>query len=105
MKKQIVFLLLSISIFLLKCSPTDPDIGSPPGTPTFTTTATTNPNYIVFTAISTDGFLYNWDFGNGPTSTKKVDTAYYPFPATYSVSLTVSNKGGASIASGRYMAK
>ncbi len=96
MKKLIVILVLSLSTFLFKCSPTEPSIGSPPNTPTFTTAATANPNYIIFTAISTDCFLYNWDFGNGTTSTKKVDTAYYPFPDTYSVTLTVSNKGGAS---------
>ncbi len=97
MKKVTFIVMLTVSTFLLKCSPTDPSIGPPPNIPAFTYAATANPNYIVFTATSTGSFLYNWDFGNGITSIKKVDTAYYPFPDTYAVSLTVSNKGGAAV--------
>ncbi len=96
MRKLTGIFIVSLSVFLFRCSPTDPDIGTPPATPTYTATATDNPNKIIFTVTSTDCFLYNWDFGNGTTSKKISDTAYYPFPDTYAVTLTISNKGGAS---------
>ncbi len=96
MRKLTAVLVVSLGIFLFHCSPTDPDIGSPPATPTFTAIATNNPNYVVFSVTSTDCFLYNWDFGNGTQSIKRSDTAYYPFPDSYAVTLTISNKGGAS---------
>ncbi len=97
MKKPAFILVVLSGVFLFLCSPTDPDIGTPPGIPTYTKTPTAvNPNYIVFNATSTDGFLFNWDFGNGTTSKKQSDTVYYPFPGTYTVTLTVSNKGGAT---------
>jgi len=56
----------------------------------------TNPNYLVFTAESNNAFVYLWDFGNGMTSTQKVDTVYYPFKKDYTVTLTVSGNGGSA---------
>jgi gliding motility-associated-like protein len=41
-------------------------------------------------------FSWNWDFGNGNTSTLQNPTATYFTPGTYSVSLTVTNASGAN---------
>ena len=39
-------------------------------------------------------FLQLWDFGNGQTSDKQLDTAYYPVEGSYEVSYSVHTAGG-----------
>ncbi len=53
-----------------------------------------NPNSVVFTNTSVNGFLQQWDFGNGTTSTKAKDTIHFVFAGEYNIKLTVFGKGG-----------
>jgi hypothetical protein len=71
-------------------------IGDPPPLPEFSIDQN-DPNNVIFTVTKSEGFMINWDFGNGKLSQKMIDTVYYPFADTYTVSLTASNKGGATI--------
>ncbi len=64
---------------------------------TFAPTAE-NDNIIEYTATN-EGFIYNWDFGNGTTSTERVATATYPSAGTYEVTLTVRNQEGSASSS------
>ena len=50
---------------------------------------------IPFTDKSTDGFYYNWDFGDGNTSTQQNPTNTYASSGAYTVTLIVSNGCGA----------
>jgi hypothetical protein len=91
------------------CNPESPSIGLPPPAPSFAYD-TTNPNRIVFTVTEAQGFMINWDFGIGDFSAdyllfpgqdstfsqKNKDTVFYPFPDTYTITLTTSDKGGAT---------
>ncbi|HBE10838.1 MAG TPA: hypothetical protein DCY76_00240, partial [Flavobacteriales bacterium] len=43
-------------------------------------------------------FLQLWDFGNGQTSDKQLDTAYYPVEGSYEVSYSVHTAGGMGLA-------
>jgi PKD repeat protein len=96
--KRISFILSFIAVMILSsCEPQmdkAPGMGAKPsGDFTFDTT---DPNYVVFEASSDNGFLLNWDFGNGVTSQNKKDTVYYPFVGDYTVTLTISGEGGAT---------
>lgn len=53
-------------------------------------------NRVVVTDNSNGGFVRLWDFGNGKYSQAISDTAYYPFAGTFTISLSVSDKGGMS---------
>ncbi|MBN1577865.1 MAG: PKD domain-containing protein [Chitinispirillaceae bacterium] len=77
------------------CGEKTVSIGDPPPEPEFSIDQS-DPNNIVFTVTSAEGFMVNWDFGNGKLSQKEIDTVYYPFADTYKVTLTASNKGGAT---------
>ena len=56
-----------------------------------------SPLIVVFQDLSTGGATgWNWDFGNGNTSTLQNPTASYFTPGTYTVSLTVSNSSGSN---------
>ena len=48
---------------------------------------------VQFTNLSTGGgsLTYQWDFGNGNTSTSENPSATYSAPGTYTVTLTISN--------------
>ena len=52
----------------------------------------TVPRQIVFTDGSIGADYWNWDFGDGATSTKKNPTHSYVMPGSYTVSLTVTNQ-------------
>lgn len=109
MKNYMIILTLFIGALLLGCSPESPSIGSPPPAPSFTCD-TTSPNHIIFTVTEAQGFMINWDFGIGQFandywlfpgqdstfSQNNKDTVFYPFPDTYTITLTASNKGGAT---------
>lgn len=56
-------------------------------------------NILNFTADQ-EFFLMNWDLGNGATATGKTATGTYPSAGTYTITLTVFNRGG-SVSSSR----
>jgi PKD repeat protein len=88
---------IAVAIFLLGCGEKIISIGDPPPEPKFSIDKI-DENHIIFTVTSAEGFMVNWNFGNGELSQKDVDTMYYPFADTYTVKLTASNKGGATTA-------
>jgi PKD repeat protein len=56
-----------------------------------------SPLIVVFQDQSTGGATsWNWDFGNGNTSTLQNPTATYFTPGTYTVSLTATNVNGSN---------
>jgi hypothetical protein len=90
-------LVLSIAVagILFRCGENTVSIGSPPPAPQFTIDQT-DPNRPIFKVTSAEGFMVNWDFGNGKYTQDSLDTVYYPFADTYTVKLTASSKGGAT---------
>jgi hypothetical protein len=88
--------LAAITGVVVGCNEDSLTLGPPPPAPDFTFDQS-DPNNVIFTATSVQGFMVNWDFGNGTLSRKMVDTVYFPFADTYTVSLAVSGKGGASV--------
>jgi PKD repeat protein len=98
MKTSLMRMSIVTAVLLFGCSMNSvPSIGDKPPVPSFTVDQT-DPNYIIFKVTSAEGFMTNWDFGNGYLSQKMIDTVYFPFPDTYTVKLATSGKGGASIA-------
>ena len=99
--KKIAYLIIGIvAVFAISCDPQyddAPDIGGLP-TPDFIIDDT-DPNNIILKGSSPDGFLYNWDLGNGATKQGEIVSAYYPFAGDYTVTCTVSGKGGHSTVS------
>lgn len=57
------------------------------------TTAFVNES-ISFTNNSIDAESFEWDFGNGQTSTSRNPSHYYSVPGTYNVTLTAYSKNG-----------
>jgi len=51
-------------------------------------------NRIALQSGGGEGFIHFWDFGNGQTSTERMDTVYYPQMGAYDVTYSVSNAGG-----------
>ncbi len=64
--------------------------------PTAEFSAAVNGGVVTFTNTSQGGNSYNWDFGDGQTSTEKNPVHTYNAPGTYNVSLTVTNSCGAT---------
>ena len=57
------------------------------------------PVVATFTNTSTDGFLYQWDFGDGSDLVSGRDVSHtYTLPRTYQVRLVVSGRGGTGFA-------
>lgn len=90
-------MLAAATVAIIGCNEDSVSIGPPPPAPDFTLDQS-DPNNVVFTVTSAQGFMINWDFGNGILSDKRVDTVYFPFADKYTVSLAVSGKGGATVA-------
>ena len=95
MSRLILAVSVAAATMMFGCTENTVSIGNPPPEPNFTVNQS-DPNTIIFTVQSAEGFMINWDFGNGKLSQKNADTLYYPFADTYTVSLTASNKGGAT---------
>ncbi|MEZ4921317.1 MAG: GEVED domain-containing protein [Saprospiraceae bacterium] len=69
----------------------DPPVANFSGTPT----SGTAPLSVNFTDLSTGSpTSWNWNFGDGQTSTLQNPSVTYSAPGVYTVSLTVSNAGG-----------
>ena len=52
------------------------------------------PLSVQFTDLSKDATGWNWDFGDGTTSTEQNPAHVYSLADTYNVSLTVNNSNG-----------
>lgn len=89
--------MVAVAALFFGCAEDTVSIGDPPSKPEFSTEKI-DENNVIFTVTSAEGFMINWDFGNGELSQNEVDTMYYPFADTYTVKLTTSNKGGATTA-------
>jgi PKD repeat protein len=87
---------------LLGCGEKIASIGNPPPAPEFSVDQS-DPNNPIFKVTSVEGFMFNWDFGNGKLSQDSLDTVYFPFADTYTVKLTASNKGGATTTAKKLM--
>ena len=95
--KPSAFLMLAAAMgAVMGCNDDSVTMGPLPPAPEFTLNQS-DPNNVIFTVTSAQGFMVNWDFGNGILSQKLVDTVYFPFADTYTVSLAVSGKGGATV--------
>jgi hypothetical protein len=98
--KKIIFISSILTAFIFfSCNPQfdkAPDIGNPPSDE-ISVSKIDNNHYIV-SAKTDNGFLFNWNFGNGQTSTKKTDTVYFPFKGNFNITLIISGKGGTSTA-------
>ncbi len=53
---------------------------------------------VTFTSTSTDGFLYQWDFGDGTTGSGQTVTHTYQAGGTIKTQLIVSGRGGTGFA-------
>jgi hypothetical protein len=51
-------------------------------------------NRVVFSSNTDEGFLHFWDFDNGLTSNKAIDTIFFQQMGSYEVSYSVFNSGG-----------
>ena len=77
------------------------ELEGPVPTATFTVALNTTvyPVVATFTNTSTDGFLYQWDFGDGsPLASGRNVTHTYTLPRTYPVKLVVAGRGGTGTA-------
>ena len=73
------------------------ELEGPVPTASFTVALNTTvyPVVATFTNTSTDGFLYQWDFGDGSPLVSGRDVNHaYTLPRTYQVKLVVSGRGG-----------
>jgi PKD repeat protein len=89
-------LLIIIALAFFSCKKEDPQLGEAPSASdanfTFKPSATKN-NIIEFSAENQE-ILCMWDFGNGSTGEGNKVKGIYPYAGTYTVKLTVFNKGG-----------
>jgi hypothetical protein len=90
-----IVLTIAVAAGMWGCGEKTVSIGNRPPAPQFNIDPG-DPNRPIFKVTSAEGFMINWDFGNGQFTQDSLDTVYYPFADTYTVSLTASNKGGAT---------
>lgn len=97
MKKIIynIFLILSIQLMVSGCED-DFKLGEAPaqGAAVFTYTASEENDNIILFSNTSEGFIKNWDFGNGSKAKGDNVRAIYPAQGTYEVTLTVYGAGG-----------
>jgi hypothetical protein len=89
-------LLFLVGLIILASCHKNPQLGNPPSDQdaSFTYMASdTNANVITLVAANQD-ILCMWDFGNGIKKQGNNVVASYPYAGTYTVKLTVFNKGG-----------
>lgn len=93
---KVLTLAFIFTLVAIGCKKENPTLGPPPSDSdagfTFAPTDT-NDNIIVFTANNPNQDIY-WDFGNGSEARGPAASTIYPFAGTYTVSITVQNKGG-----------
>lgn len=97
--KNIIYLLLLANLLWFGCDPQQMESEDPGTLPTqdqlsFTVTPGSNDfKYVVKNTSSVPG-LAKWTFGNGRTGSENTDTAYYPEPGTYTITMTLYTKAG-----------
>jgi PKD repeat protein len=92
-------LLTGAVLGLAACQKDRKELEGPVPTANFTYTLDTSqfPVVVTFTNTSTDGFLYQWDFGDGsPLVSGKSVTHTYTLPRSYAVKLVVAGRGGSA---------
>jgi len=100
--KQIWFLglLFSAAAFLVGCNNDDDDMIPQPGPNPVASfqfeVSMDNFLEVTFTNFSQNATSYEWDFGDGNTSTEKDPVHTYDMAGTYTVELTASNDEGAT---------
>lgn len=93
MKNKILFVAF-ITLLLIGCKKDEPQIVDPYAKFTFTT----NGLQVSFKNLSTNATSYEWNFGNGKSSTETNPSITYDKEGTYSVSLKAWNGTRSSIA-------
>ena len=96
--KVLIYTTILLFALLVSCEKYDPQLGDPPtaGDATFSySVSDTSDNILILTADRSDVYA-TWDFGNGIKSTGTTVSAIYPFAGSYTITLTVFNKGGSS---------
>jgi PKD repeat protein len=99
--KKYILITFSLALTILACKKENPELGDPPtiADAQFTyAPSTQSPNVIELTAANST-ILCMWDFGNGVKGQGNNVTATYPYAGTYTVKLTVFNKGGSASSS------
>ena len=94
--KKTLFLMVSISMLIIGCKKDNPQLGNPPtlAEASFTySVSSTSANVLNLTATS-QNYQCLWDFGNGVKAQGATAVASYPYAGTYTIKLTVFNKGG-----------
>lgn len=98
LRKTALLALASAALLTTACRKDDPTaLDGPVPTADFTTTvnATQFPVVVTFTNITTDAFLYQWDFGDGsPLASGQNVTHTYRAPGTFKAKLVAAGKGG-----------
>jgi PKD repeat protein len=96
-----ILLSLSLIIGLISCQKDRPEMGNPPSDAdaqfSYVVSAS-NANIIELTA-SNPNLQCIWDFGNGTKAQGSFASASYPYAGTYTITLTVFNKGGSKSSS------
>jgi PKD repeat protein len=90
------------ALLFAACKPYEADdvsIGNPPTASFSMAFVEGDSNRVVLTDLSQGAFARLWDLGNGKTSKRASDTAYYPTAGTFTIKLYVSAKGGTGTAS------
>lgn len=98
---KLIFPIFCFLLAFTSCRKERPQLGPPPSLQDALFTATpsdTNANVVIFTAANPN-LICMWDFGNGTKGQGKVASGIYPYAGTYTVKLTVFNKGGSQTSS------
>ncbi|HSJ66851.1 MAG TPA: PKD domain-containing protein, partial [Anditalea sp.] len=99
MKKYIKYLLFLLPIIILAACVEEYSLEANPPTAEdaqFTFQPTEESENILRFTSNNEFFLMKWDLGNGSTGSGRAVTGTYPSAGTYTVTLTVFNKGGSA---------
>lgn len=106
-RNKAAWLLLASPLLLASCKKNDTgELQGPVPTASFTTSSKTTGliTTVTFTSTSTDGFLYQWDFGDGTTGSGQTVTHDYKKGGTIKPVLTVAGRGGTAISAAQSIA-
>ena len=86
--KNIIYLLAAVLITLSSCQK------KPVASISADKTEVAEDESVMFTNTTTNGVTYNWDFGDGTSSTIKEPVKSWSTAGTYTVTMTASSKNG-----------